>query len=180
MHGLRWCASVYTCEELRAPVSMWSTALLVRAAVRGEAERVWTDARGTCMCNLGFVWMEFSLLYLLRRDIWPSKNLPHCCLCWAVPYRPTRLLVPTSRPKEEPTVNDRQINGFNGWGVYMSGKVLEPHPTLCVMNGRQDPGSSLFSRWGGGGVGQLPVMGELMSSWFISYQGNWWAALITD
>lgn len=86
---------------------------------------------------------------------------------------------PTSGPRKEPAVSNRDISGLTGrWSgsVHVWRKILERHPTVWG-KWQAGNGGSLHSRggrWGcgGGAVDKVNQLQKLTSGGLISYQGN--------
>ena len=78
------------------------------------------------------------------------------------------LCLPVSRPKKEPRVSGRDIDGLLDGGAYTSVARSWRDTPPCTAHGGQDMMEVFAPR----GEERLPVIGELMSGGLISYQGN--------
>jgi len=79
---------------------------------------------------------------------------------------------PNSRPKKEPGVCNRNINGLMHRGSYKSEAKSWSNTPLCTTDGSQDMVAVLAPRGAGGGCRRSQFQKEVTSGWLIGYQGN--------
>ena len=85
--------------------------------------------------------------------------------CWTVLHRPIRLMLPQF---QKPRVSNRDIHGLMDNGTYMSEARSWSNIPPCAVDSGQDMATVFAPER----EGRLPIVGELRSGEFTSYQGN--------